>query len=243
MTMTSTPLKDALKAALAVGERGVQVAAYLDGRLIADEAAGQWEPADGGDARPVTPDTLFPVFSITKAVTATAVNLQVQRGLISYDTPVARVWPEYGVHGKDEITVGHVLCHRSGVPQIDASVTVDTLGDWDALTAMVADQIPVAPPDTMNAYSAYGFGWTLGEVVRRTDPQHRGFHQFVRDDVLAPLGMDDFFLGLPDEQAHDLELGAGQRVGLNLGPRIELARQQPGDVVQRHGELSRQSSG
>ena len=90
------------------------------------------------------------------------------------------------------------------------SVTVDTLGDWDALTAMVADQIPVAPPDTMNAYSAYGFGWTLGEVVRRTDPQHRGFHQFVRDEVLAPLGMDDFFLGLPDEQVPRVAALLGQ---------------------------------
>jgi CubicO group peptidase (beta-lactamase class C family) len=210
MTMTSTQLTDALEAALAAGERGVQVAAYLDGRLIADEAAGQWEPAGGGDAQPVTPDTLFPVFSITKAVTATAVHLLVQRGLLSYDTPIAKVWPDYGAHGKDEITVGHVLCHRSGVPQIDASVTLDVLDDWDALTAMVADQVPVAPPDTMNAYSAYSFGWTLGEVIRRTDPLRRGFHQFVRDDVLAPLGMDDFFLGLPDGQVPRVAALRGQ---------------------------------
>src|SRR6185369_12513019 len=43
-------------------EIGVQVAAYLDGELVIDVAAGIADPASG---RPVDPDTLFHVFSVT----------------------------------------------------------------------------------------------------------------------------------------------------------------------------------
>ena len=54
-------------------------------------------PGDPATARKVDGDTLFNVYSVTKAVAATALHLQADRGLIDYDAPVARYWPEYGV--------------------------------------------------------------------------------------------------------------------------------------------------
>ncbi|MET0449630.1 MAG: serine hydrolase domain-containing protein, partial [Aeromicrobium sp.] len=183
----------ALEAAVAAGEVGVQVAAYLDGELVVDAWIGGFGP---GDDRQVDGDTLFSVFSITKIVTATAAHLQVQRGLLDYDRPVAETWPEFGAHGKDGVTLGHVLAHRSGVPQVPHDVTVDRLGDWDWMAGHIAGLEPVAPPDTMNAYSPIAFGWLVGELVRRTDPEGRSYVDFVRQEVLAPLGLDDFHIGL-----------------------------------------------
>jgi len=64
------------------GEIGVQVAAYLKGELVVDVWGGL---ADETTGQAVNADTLFPVFSVTKAVTATALHMQAERGLIDYD--------------------------------------------------------------------------------------------------------------------------------------------------------------
>src|SRR3954468_4430683 len=98
MTVTGLGAEDpriaeAMQAALDRGEVGVQVAAYLDNELIVDVAAGTRNGSD-----PVTSNTLFQPFSITKAVTATAVNVLVARGLLRYGDRVADHWPEYAAN-------------------------------------------------------------------------------------------------------------------------------------------------
>jgi CubicO group peptidase (beta-lactamase class C family) len=187
-------IRKALQQALDAGEVGVQVAAYLHGELIVDAWAGET-----GTGRPVDAETLFPVFSVTKAVTASAVHVFAQRGLLDLDRPVADVWPEYAAHGKGDITFDHVLSHRSGAPTIGATTTLDELCDWDTMADKVAGQSPLAEPGTRNAYSPFAFGWVLGEAMRRVDTARRGFHDIVREDVLLPLDMHDFYLGLPDD--------------------------------------------
>jgi CubicO group peptidase (beta-lactamase class C family) len=78
-------------------EIGVQVAAYLDGKLVIDAWGGLADPTTG---RKVDGDTLFNTYSVTKAVAATALHIQADRGLIDYVAPVARYWPEYAANGK-----------------------------------------------------------------------------------------------------------------------------------------------
>src|SRR5689334_5499130 len=89
-------------------EIGVQVAAYLDGRLVIDAWGGL---ADHTTGRKVDGDTLFNTYSVTKAVAATALHIQVDRGKIDYDAPVAEYWPEYAANGKGNTTVRDVLTH------------------------------------------------------------------------------------------------------------------------------------
>lgn len=193
---TDPRLREALDTALVAGEVGVQVAAFVDDELVIDASAGTFEP--DGD-RPVRNDTLFSIFSITKVVTVTAAHLQVQRGLLDYDTPIADTWPEFGACGKEAVTLGHVLAHRSGVPHVPADVTVERLADWDWMVEHIAGLEPVAAPDTVNAYSPIAFGWIVGELIRRTDPQRRAFADFARQEVLEPLGIEDLHLsGLPE---------------------------------------------
>ncbi|MFG1820101.1 serine hydrolase domain-containing protein [Kribbella sp. NPDC049174] len=100
-------MRELLESLVADGrELGVQVAAYLDGDLVVDA----WSRAD------VDGQTLFPVFSVSKGIGATAVHILVDRGILGYDDRVADLWPSFGAHGKDEVTVGHVLEHSAGVP-------------------------------------------------------------------------------------------------------------------------------
>ena len=74
-------------------ERGLQVAAYLNGELVVDACAGIADPATG---RLVDGETLFTVWSAGKGVAATVIHLLVERGLLGYSTLVASVWPELG---------------------------------------------------------------------------------------------------------------------------------------------------
>jgi CubicO group peptidase (beta-lactamase class C family) len=193
---TSDVLQAAFKEAAGYGEQGIQVAAFLGTDLIVDAVYGT---ADSS-RRPVSADTLFPVFSFSKAIAATALHLQAERGLVDYDAPVAVYWPEFAANGKGDITVRHVLSHQSGIAQMPEGVTPDLLADWEWMTTQIAAFHPYFPAGTSSAYQSLVFGWIVGEVVRRTDPSQRTFDAFVRDELTGPLGVaDDLWFGVPDD--------------------------------------------
>lgn len=175
-------------------ERGLQVAAYLDGELVLDAWAGL---ADATTRRPVDGATLFVSFSCGKGVLATAIHMLADRGQLNYDAPVASYWPEFAAHGKDAITVRHVLTHSAGIPQLPPGTTIDDLLDWDGTCAGIAALAPLWEPGARTGYHARTFGFVLGELVRRIDG--RPLNQFVQQDVCRPLGMDGLYFGIPAE--------------------------------------------
>lgn len=193
-------IEAALAEALATTEVGIQVAAYLDGELIVDAWAGVADP-DRGLA--VGPETLFCPFSVTKAVTATALHVQAERGLVDYDAPVATYWPGFAANGKEAITVRHVLTHQSGVPWMPDGVTPELQADWDWMIRGFEQMEPSYAIGT-NCYHALGWGWIIAEIINRTDPAGRGFARFVREELLDPIGASDMFFGLPRSKDHRL---------------------------------------
>jgi len=178
------------------GEIGVQVAAYWNDEKVVDVWAGIADQATG---RKVDGDTLFPVFSVTKAVAAVALHIQAERGLVDYGTPIARYWPEFGVHGKDKGTVYDALTHRLGIPIMPFGVTPELMCDWNWMVQRIADMRPLFEPGTRSAYMSYTFGWVIGEVVRRTDPKGRPFGTFIQEEICQPLRITDLWIGIPDE--------------------------------------------
>lgn len=193
---TDDRITAALARAVELGEVGVQVAAYLGDELIVDAWIGT---ADQRDGRAVDGDTLFPVFSVSKALVATAIQLQCERGLVDMDEPIATYWPEYAQHGKHGITVSHVLTHRAGVPHMPPDLDPAGLADWDAITTWLAGVEPLHAPGERSLYHSVSFGHILGEVIRRTDPHHRPYAQFLREELCLPLGADDVWDVLPAE--------------------------------------------
>jgi len=178
------------------GEIGLQVAAYVDGKRVVDVWGGL---ADETTGKRVDGDTLFPVFSVTKADTAVALHIQAERGLVDYAMPIAHYWPEFGAHGKDKATVYDALTHRLGVPIMPMGVTPELMCDWDWMIQRIADMRPLFEPGTKSAYMSYTWGWVMGEVVGRTDPKRRPFGTFVQEEICQPLGIDSLWIGIPDE--------------------------------------------
>ena len=196
MSNIQQTLQDFLEQLCAEGqERGVQLAVYRNGELVADAAAGVMDPQT---SEPVDGSTLFPVFSCTKGIAATLLHLLAERGKVTYDTPIADFWPEFGAHGKGGVTVRHALNHTAGVPNMPMGLTHADLASWETMCAAIADLTPVSPPGMVYAYHAITYSWTVGEVVRRLDG--RPFPQILHDEICSPLGIaSELFVGLPDE--------------------------------------------
>jgi CubicO group peptidase (beta-lactamase class C family) len=195
------------------GEIGLQVAAYLGSRLVIDVWAGL---ADQTTARRVDGDTLFPVFSVTKAITAVALHIQAERGFVDYLTPISRYWPEFAVNGKETATVYDALTHRLGLPMMPFGVTPELMCDWEWMTRQLAEMHPIFEPGTKAAYHSYTFGWIVGEIVRRTDPKGRTFSQFVQQEIAHPLAIDDLWIGIPDEV--EPRIAVLKNIGSSLPP-------------------------
>lgn len=177
-------------------ERGIQVAAYRSRDQIVDAVAGIADPATG---RAVTADTPFYNFSIGKGVTATIAHLLAEHGAFAYRTPVAELWPEFAAHGKDSVTVWHVLSHTAGVPGLPLDSTVEDVCDWDHICSAIADAELWWEPASRMGYHAYSFGFIVGEIVRRATG--RRISQVLLDDVAKPLGVgDQLRFGIPETE-------------------------------------------
>ncbi len=125
------------------------------------------------------------------------------RGLVAYDEPVATYWPEFGVAGKESITVRELMTHRAGLHRVYGLVPeAKDLLDHRAMAALLA----ALPADGRRArtsgYHAITYGWLVSELVLRVTGTTLA--DFVRDEIAAPLGADGLFIGLPQAERHRL---------------------------------------
>ena len=175
---------------------GAGVAVYRNGGLVVALTGGT-TTAGGGDAYGA--DALQLVFSTTKGATALAAHLLVERGLLDLDAPVSTYWPEFAAHGKGDVPVRWLLCHKVGLPDVDRPVTFEDALAWDPVIEALADSVPIWEPGSQHGYHAVTYGWLVGELVRRVSGRSLG--TFFADEIAGPLGID-FWIGLPDDQ-HD----------------------------------------
>jgi len=97
----------------------LQVVIARRGTIVLDDAWGRLGPED--DAPPLTTDSIFPLASITKPITAAAVMCLVEDGLLGLNRPVQEYLPELVGDGKDAVMVHHLLTHTSGLTETDVT--------------------------------------------------------------------------------------------------------------------------
>jgi CubicO group peptidase (beta-lactamase class C family) len=163
------PVQAALDALIASGkEAGLQVTVLHGGHVVADAVAGIADPSTGA---PVEPGTLFFATSAGKGVASSVAHVVAENGELDYEHRVADVWPEFGAHGKDRVTVRDVLVHAVGVPGLWPDITPADLGQWDRVCAFLAAQRPWWEPGTETGYHALTFGYVRS--VHATTQRHR----------------------------------------------------------------------
>jgi CubicO group peptidase (beta-lactamase class C family) len=170
------------------GELGAAVAITLEGRFVVDLWAG-W--MDESHARPWQRDTLVNVFSVGKGMTALALLMLAERGLVDLNAPVARYWPDFAARGKGDITVRMLLSHRAGLPAIRHDLPAGAMYDWEQMTSALAAEEPWWDPGRAHGYHVNTFGFLIGEIVRRASAMSVG--TFLRREVCGPLDADFHF--------------------------------------------------
>ena len=138
---------------------------------------------------PVTPETYFQVGSTSKTVTATALMLLAEQGLVDIEAPVRRYLPEFRLTEEryaEAVTVRHLFTHHAGW---DGDYFRDTGRGDDAIGAIVAKlgrSPQLVPPGTAFSYCNSAF-YVLAHIVETV--AGKPFERFVQENIFAPLGM------------------------------------------------------
>jgi CubicO group peptidase (beta-lactamase class C family) len=162
------------------------------GQVVLDRAIGHARgngPSDSEDATrtPATPQTPFVIFSASKAMTAVVAHLLDERGLLHIDDRVCEYIPEYAAHGKEAITIGHLLCHRAGVPNLPADAfDLDRFGDRKFRLEILCAAEPSSRPGKLLSYHAVSGGFIIAEIVERVTG--KDIRTVLANEILRPLG-------------------------------------------------------
>jgi CubicO group peptidase (beta-lactamase class C family) len=164
--------------------------------------------ADGPDLPPA--NAILPWTCTAKPLVALLAAIAWEEELFDIDRPVADLWAEYGAHGKDRVTMRHLLTHTSGVwdpPAMDAfgsGSSADPRSN-EALWARLLDAPAVADPGTVMTYSPYGAWFVLERLVATVRAEPTGV---ALAKLTASLGLAQLYVGRPPSVTeHDVGVG------------------------------------
>lgn len=172
---------------------------------------GAFGLADRDAKRPYTTDTRSCLASLSKPITAVAVMMLAEAGLVTFDTPLSQLLPGFSAD-IGTVTVRHLLSHTSGVPDYPA-LGIDHPGITNAeiLAALRGVQAPVFPPGQKYEYSNSGYV-LLGSIVERLSG--RALPEFLATRIFTPLGMSStFVLTSPADKTADVARGYDRKAG------------------------------
>jgi CubicO group peptidase (beta-lactamase class C family) len=197
-----------LEAQIASGlELGGQLFLAERGAVVADAGFGEARPGE-----PMRRDHLMLWMSSTKPVAAVAICQLWERGKLELDDPVARHIAEFAQGGKERVTVRHLLTHTGGLRMLDTGWPA---AGWEGIVARVCAQRlePRWEPGRKAGYHLASSWFILGELVHRLDG--RRFESYVREEIFAPLGARDSWIGMLAERYRDY--------GTRIAPMFDVA--------------------
>ena len=155
------------------------------------------EGDDPGDVLEL--DTPVGLFSASKAVTAMLIHKLDEEGLVRLDDRVVDYIPDFARHGKEKITLRHLLAHRAGLPKLPPeALDLDLLSQPERIVELLCDIEPESDPGGRLAYHAVTGGFVLAEVARRASG--RNVRSLLREKIADPLGLRWMNYGVePDE--------------------------------------------
>ena len=194
-------------------ETGAALCVYYRNEKVVDLWGGY---RDNGNQHLWRESTMTLVYSMTKGLASLCIAKLHSDSLIDYDMPIAAYWPEFGVNGKERITIRQLLSHQSGLCLWEGSVPVSQLNDPDVIIPKLVNAKPYWMPGERSGYSAGIVGAYMREIVQRCDPKHRSLGRYFREEIAQPVNAE-FYIGLPDSipderVAYNTVLGVPQRL-------------------------------
>ncbi len=168
-------------------------------RIVHLEANGL---ANIANHRPMRPDTIFWIASMTKPTTATAIMMLQEEGKLSVEDLVSKYIPEFAglktVDGKPaRITIRHLLTHTSGLAEFQRGQARKVRVLAEAIPCYI-DRPVRYEPGSKWVYCQSGIN-TAGRIIEIASGT--SLDRFLEERLFGPLGMKDTGFYLNDEQA------------------------------------------
>lgn len=176
---------------------GAQLVVIRHGQVVVDRAAGL---ANTARKLPVTPDTPFMTYSVSKALTGMCVHRLIEEGQVGWDVPIAHYWPEYGCKGKQNTTVRHVFLHRAGLSLRGLYGEILRCWNWNLVMRYVAGLKVENEPGTRCSYHLVNYGFILGGVITRVTGLRPDI--YLSKTYLEPMKMRNSYLRLPRQEVY-----------------------------------------
>jgi len=173
---------------------GAVIAVARGGTVGLFEAIGH---ADREGRRPLARDSVFSLFSVTKAFTNALVFQAIEQGRLALTTRVSAIIPEFSGGLRERITFYDLLTHSSGLPSVFVprpGMYIDRLEE--IVAAICAELQSEAAPGERVTYAPMAAQALMGEAIRRLDPRGRRYRQMVQDEIFQPLGMESSSIGV-----------------------------------------------
>lgn len=173
-----------------LAEEHSQLCIYYRGEKVVDLCASACAPGD------FSADTLVNVFSSGKSLESIALAALVDKGLLRFDARITDYWPEFGAHGKADLTIADLMRHEAGLAAFNVAIDPQDLQTdnikQNKVGRIIAEQpLKYAGDGThRREYHAVTRGWVVNEIFRRVDPQGRTLGEFYREDINVPLDVE-----------------------------------------------------
>ena len=176
---------------------GLAVGVVRDHELIYARGFGVTNLETGDE---VTPRTLFHMASITKPFVATSIVQLYEQGKLSLDDPVVQHLPYFEINDERSgmLTIRQFLTHSSGMPDVEDYQWENPQYDEGALERYVrsiSGRELLQEPGRHFSYSNLAFE-VLGDLIAKVSGQ--SFADYVKDNILLPLGMNDSSILIED---------------------------------------------
>ena len=172
---------------------GAAIVIGRHGKILKPIFAGNQGPEK--DAEPIRKDGMFLLASITKPIVYMSALKLVEQGMLNLTERVTTYIPDFAAHHKDKIEVQNLFTHTSGLPDmLDNNVELRKANAplSEFIHGAIYDTIPKFDHGTKVSYQSMGT-LTVAEIVQRLSGQ--SIHDFVRDEIIKPLGLKSTGLG------------------------------------------------
>lgn len=177
---------------------GAGLVAARDGVVRLEHYAGTY--CSPGDRRArLTAETMHPLYSFSKLVTATLVGIAQQEGRLDFGDSVVRHIPEFTGGGRERITLRHCLTHAAGLSSPKSMPVYEADGWKAALDQLCAAEVEWAP-GSRTAYHAWTGAFLAAECVRRVYGG-RNWTVLAREKLFAPLNATSLSFDRPQDGA------------------------------------------
>ncbi len=198
--------------------------------------------ADLESMEPVTPETRFVIASVTKQFTAMAVMILEERDLISLDDTIEGFFPQFPPYTR-QVTVRQLITHTSGIREYltrdfwEAAASGQRFTQKDVLDLILSLGDTEFAPGSRWSYSNSGY-IMLGALVEKLSG--RPFSDFVKEEILEPVGMESSVVGTTDEHLPGQARGYSRQKDGSFEPTpygLEAVGWADGNLISTTGDL------